>query len=173
VSGRLSLDDRGTGSGTRAEDAGLNAGFDFIRRRNFSSNDVNSIGFDQRHGATTKAAAGHPATIYAAIQTDGFRDFNHGIKLLAAHFIIIAERTMAVIHQPAGGQPVRGANLFGRLEGPFNFADDVPRPAENSIAHLVLGRFKLIHGRVTQRGDTENLCRLFTFGPALRIFAPA
>ena len=45
----------------------------------------------QGNRAAAEPAAGHPAAVNAALDSDGFGNLNDGVQLLAAHFVIVAQ----------------------------------------------------------------------------------
>ena len=99
----LRLDDGRAGRGAGNKNSRFDGGLFFVIGGDFFGNCVNGVGLHQRDTATAKTTTGHAATVNAAVDTDGFGNFHHGIEFRAAHLVIIPNRPRPV---PPGPQPL-------------------------------------------------------------------
>ena len=63
----------------------------------------------------TESAAGHATAIDAALIADVFGDLHDIVQFFATHFVVIAQRRMAGIHELPHGRPVGLADAFGGM----------------------------------------------------------
>ncbi len=122
---------------------------------------------DQRDGASAEPASGHARPDDAGLGGQ----LDQQIQLLATDLIVVPQRDVAGVHQPADRGPVAAPDRLGRRDRPADFADDVPRPAVMHGVEPATRRFQLFPANVAQGGNAEGVRGLLTLAAAGRVAA--
>ncbi len=89
---------------------------------------------------------------------------------MATDFVIVAQGTVAGIHQLANRRPVGSADALGGMNGALDFTNDMARAAENHFVHPAFRKFERLRCGVAQGRHAENFRGGFALFAARGIF---
>ena len=98
--------------------------------------------------------------------------FDQQVQLAAAHFVVVAERIVAGVHQPADRGPVARFHRRGGFDRAGDFADGVSGPAIfDAVESLSRATSSCAERRIAQRRNAELARGRFALAASLGILA--